>query len=384
MKICIFNNEPIETAGGAGTASFSIAKELAKSGEDVHYIVKSLGEYHEYENSGVSIYCTRSSSYRKIPIIPITIHRFLIYSFQSIIESQQLINKIKPDVFLSFGPYPSIHQFVYNLTHKKSIPYIISFRHNPLLRKTPFIPKNAKWTWKFNPLIRHATAFTSPSYRLSKDVEPHIRRKINTIPNGIDSAIYYPNDTVNIDDKLSHPIILCLSRLAPEKRVEDAILAMPKILEKYPQIILHIVGDGIEREKLTALVEKLNISKSVEFIGHISHDKVTDQYHAASIFLLPSDDEGFPNTFLEAITCGLPVVTTPVGDLEKIVPDARNGILINFQSPDEIADAICTICSDKEQYRLYSKKSLELSKNYSWCRVGKEYQQLFYDICKYK
>lgn len=379
MKVCIVNLEPIETAGGAGTASFSISKELVKMGEDVHYIVMSEDRYRESLSDGVKIYHTRSLTSRVLPMIPRVIQKYLIFSVPYTIEMQKLLNKIQPDILISFCTFPAFHTYIHNKFSKKTIPYVLSFRHDPLLRKMTFLPMWLKSSWGMNPLIKSAISFTSPSIELSNSVEPYIKHEIITIPNGIDESLYYPKlDNFSHNNKIR--VLLCLSRLAPEKRVEDAIMSMPLILEKFPDVLLRIVGDGSDREELEKLSIKLNLRDNVEFIGHVPHDKVIIEYHRASIFLLPSDNEGFPNTFLEAISCGLPVITTPVGDLKSIVPDAGNGIVVRYHSPSDIADAVCKIFSDDETYSQFSENSLKLSKEYSWKEVASRYHNLLKNI----
>lgn len=380
MKICIFNNEPIETAGGAGTASFSIAKELSKNGQDIYYIIRSLNDDNTVTRDGnLTIIRICDSRHGKLPIIPLIVHRYCVHFFKDLNKIRKILKKIQPDVFLSFNTVAAFYVMINNFGRKDKFPFIISFRHDPLLRKMFLMPKATKKLWKYHPIITSAHSFTSPSNSLAKNVEPYINRTIDVIPNGIDTSLYYPCSLQN-HDKLSRPIILCLSRLAPEKRVEDAIQAMPILLKRHPNIILRVVGDGKERESLIKLVDELNISESVEFLGHIPHNQVISQYHSATLFLLTSNDEGFPNTFLEAIACGLPVVTTPVGDLKEIVTDAHNGIVVNFQSPDEIADAISLICSNYDTYNNLSNLSLELSREYSWEEVGKVYHEYFRKI----
>lgn len=379
MKVCIFNYEQPSKAGGAGTASFSISKELVKIGVDVHYIVMSEDKYRESISEGVKIYHTRSLTYGMLSLIPRVIQSHLIFSVPYTIEVQKLLNKIQPDVLISFGTFPAFQTYIHNKFSKKTIPYVLSFRHNPLLRKITFLPMWLKSSWKINPLIKSAISFTSPSLVLSQNLEPYIKREIITIPNGIDKTLYYPKLNNSTQKNKTH-VLLCLSRLAPEKRVEDAIMAMPLILEKNPSVILRIVGDGPDREDLEKLSINLNIRENVEFIGHVPHEEIIKEYHKASIFLLPSDNEGFPNTFLEAISCGLPVITTPVGDLEYIVPDAGNGFLVNFHSPSEIADAVCKIISDDEIYNKFSEMSIGLSRKYSWKEVALLYHNHLKDI----
>lgn len=372
MRICIVNFEPLETAGGAGTSSFSIAKELAKQGQDVYYIVRSLDADITSKEHDITIIRTCLSFYEKPKIIPLKIYQYCVYPFRDVSKMRKILTNIQPDVVLSFNILPAFYVMVNNFGRKNKIPFIISFRHDPLLRRTFLLPQKAKKLWKYHPVILSASYFTSPSCSLARNIGPYIKRKIDVIPNGIDSTLYYQNYLSN-PNKLHRPIVLCLSRLSPEKRVEDAILSMPKLLEQHPHMVLRIVGDGNERDSLENLVKELNLSQSVEFVGHIPHNEVLSYYHSATVFLLPSNDEGFPNTFLEAIACGLPVVTTPVGDLNEVVTNAGNGVIVNHQSPHEIAEAISMICSDSKTYADFSNKSLELAKKYSWEEVGHEY-----------
>jgi glycosyltransferase involved in cell wall biosynthesis len=167
---------------------------------------------------------------------------------------------------------------------------------------------------------------------------PSSKEKLIHIPTFID------DDLVSAPSKLDArrplnilgaPVLLCVSRLEPEKQVNKAIEALAVIRRSLPKATLLIVGDGTETAKLRALVKSLALNGAVRFEGMVPHNQIGAYLSAADFFLLLSRWEGTSIALLEAQAMGVPAIVTDIADHRAIITDNVNGTVV---APDRIVE----------------------------------------------
>ncbi len=126
--------------------------------------------------------------------------------------------------------------------------------------------------------------------------------------------------------------ILYLSRLDRKKGIAEAIGAVAWLVARFPSVRLTIAGDGPERAGAETLAHKLG-TDCISFAGHLDDEARWHAYRRADIFLFPAVDEGMPNTVLEAMAFGLPIVTRPVGGIRDFFENERMGYITESQDP---------------------------------------------------
>lgn len=149
------------------------------------------------------------------------------------------------------------------------------------------------------------------------------------------------------------PLILSVGRLV-EKKGFPYLIEAAKILKgrgyKFKCII---VGDGTEYNKLNKLVKNYNLDKIVILTGALPFDEIMKLYKKASIFVLPciiasnNDRDGIPNTILEAMAFGIPVISTEISGIPEVIEDMKTGLLIKEKDPDALAEAIERLIKDE-------------------------------------
>jgi hypothetical protein len=150
-----------------------------------------------------------------------------------------------------------------------------------------------------------------------------------------------------------------------EKGAGVVIDSLPLILKQFPQAHLDIVGDGLALSEFKARVQALKLNHAVTFHGKVNHPTVLRLLQKADLFCYPTAaSEGFPKIVLEALACGLPVITTPVSVLPQLMNQGC-GVLLEERSPEALAAAVEKIISDKETYRLMSAQARETAAEYS-------------------
>lgn len=141
------------------------------------------------------------------------------------------------------------------------------------------------------------------------------------------------------------------------------IRAAKIVLQKIPNLIFIIIGEGALRNELEQEIKKLDLEKKFFLVGSLSNAfkylKVFD------IFCLPSVKEGFPYTLLEAMAAGLPIITTLVGGTPEIITDEVNGLIVPKEKPRQIARAIEKILNNPEMQKKLKKNNLEKIKQFS-------------------
>lgn len=155
--------------------------------------------------------------------------------------------------------------------------------------------------------------------------------------------------------------LLFLARIEKAKGIFELMEAYRLLQEKYNNLELVIAGDGREENNLKKIVKDKNI-QNVTFTGFVSGDTKVNNYLDAHIFVFPSYTEGMPNSVLEAMAFGLPVVTTPVGGLVDFFENDKHGYFIDDLKPEPFSKVVTNLLEDKEKMMSISKYNYEYAK----------------------
>lgn len=141
------------------------------------------------------------------------------------------------------------------------------------------------------------------------------------------------------------PVVLFAGKLEMRKGYQDLLQAAPLVLALFPKTQFWFAGHG-ELEAAAELAEKLGISQSIKLLGWLTEEEMSKTYDAATVFCLPSYNEGVPMVVLEAMGRGLPVVCTRVGGLPDFVQDDSNGLFVAPGDAASIASAVSQLLAD--------------------------------------
>lgn len=162
--------------------------------------------------------------------------------------------------------------------------------------------------------------------------------KITVVGNGVDTARFVPVDRDEARAALglpaNAPVLISVGGLVERKGFHRVIELLPRLCERWPGLIYLIVGgasaEGNNRPQLEQQVAQLGLGDTVRFLGSLPPDALKQPLSAADVFVLPTRNEGWANVFLEAMACGLPVVTTDVGGNREVVDRDSLGIVVPF------------------------------------------------------
>jgi glycosyltransferase involved in cell wall biosynthesis len=174
--------------------------------------------------------------------------------------------------------------------------------------------------------------------------------RIAVIPNGIDHLAFRRNrlQERTVREALGIPaqavVIGAVGRLEKQKRFDLLLEAIAELRQVHPHLLLMVIGDGSLRKTLADDAARLGLANSCRFLGH--RTDIADLHHAFDVFVQASSYEGTPNAVLEAMALETPIVATDVGGTRELVRHQIDGLLIQPNSPNELAQAIATVLAD--------------------------------------
>lgn len=142
--------------------------------------------------------------------------------------------------------------------------------------------------------------------------------------------------------------VLCVGRLVPEKGQTLLVDAVALLRDRGVDAELTLVGDGPDRAALERRRDELGLGPRVRLAGAVGQDRILDEYRAADVFCLPSFAEGIPVVLMEALSCGLPVVTTNITGVFELVRDGESGFLVAPGRAEALADALERLSRDRD------------------------------------
>jgi len=224
-----------------------------------------------------------------------------------------------------------------------------------------FLRRSAPWV---RVSMRQASALIVPSGFL-KEVFSHFGMASSIVPNIVD--IDHFSNPVRSRVALRHLLVARNLELIYDN--ETAIRAFAIVLKVYPDATLTIAGSGPLAGSLKSLVKDLGITDSVFFAGRLDRVQMAEAYRAADIALNPSLVDNMPNSVLEAMACGLPVVSTDVGGVSFIVTNDETALLVPSGSPEAMAKAILRLMNDSSLAETLVRNGLAEVKKYTWSHV---------------
>ena len=363
MKLLMLNSEYPPLGGGQGNANKAMLKEFAKTDIQVDLITASSGKKHKEINGKIRLFFLNIGKNEKNFLFQSS-KELITYSvkswrFAAKLIKQSISKKAKYDAIIAWSGVPAGF-IAMTLSFIFRIPYIVLLRGADV----PFYDKRwakldkfvfrflSPYIWKNSLLtIANSQSLRELAYKTSR------KKKIDLIYNGIDLERY----TNKSDIKISPKQIIAVGRLSKIKGFDLLIQAVAAI--KTPCQLV-IAGDGPEKENLENLAKMLGIEKKVIFTGRLEKQQLIHFYQESSIFCMSSYNEGMSNAMLEAIACGLPVVTTQVGGAAELVKG--NGVIVPCGDSFALQSALETLLTDSQRLKQCSERSLQIASEFSW------------------
>jgi glycosyltransferase involved in cell wall biosynthesis len=223
-----------------------------------------------------------------------------------------------------------------------------------------------------------ATVICAESQREVLTAEGVDPGKIVYIPNGIPlqeitAAAAHPPSRASLGIDGDGPIVIQVGVFRPEKNQIGGIETVAALRERIPDAQLALVGDGDDRVEVEDKATALDARGWAHFVGF--REDIAALFGAADLMLLPSISDALPITVLEAMTAGVPVVATDVGDVGATLGEA--GICVPHPDPAELAAACATVLTDPARRERMAAVGRERSEAFGATEMGRRYADLF-------
>jgi L-malate glycosyltransferase len=212
---------------------------------------------------------------------------------------------------------------------------------------------------------RRATTLllSTPAAASRLAIDPSPGMHVREISPGIDDRAWVPGaDTTGQD-------VLFLANLEVRKGIHLALDAFERLVPRLPAARLIVAGRGPELEAVQRRISSTPALARVELLGHLPRDQVMATMQNSDVYCLPSYDEPFGMTALEAMACAKPVVATAAGGLDHLVPDA-GGRKVPPGDAAALAEALYEVLADPERRHAMGRHNRQVVKQrYAWARV---------------
>ena len=402
MKILFVNHFPL-TGSGSGVYTANLAKSLTRLGHETAIVFPENREnYEKYD--GITLYPVFFKNDTDIPNVNqldmnfpcFTTHPRSIFNFRDMTQEQKLTyekafsNKLN-QVIEEFKPDIVHAQHIWTLagisatccqTH--NLPLIVTCHGTDLMGINDETQRNENWgiNWA-NHSVSYAdyvVTISKDSNALTESLFPMAKDKTIWIRNGVDSHVFYMDNTINPKTVLNNlgiekdykNIISFVGKLTNFKGV-DVLLDSAAIYENSDTLTL-IAGDGELRPSLEEQSRRLNL-KNVVFLGNQPQSILKGIYNIANCSIVPSRREPFGLVAAEAMLCGAPVIATNQGGLPDFVtPDV--GILVDVEDSKGLANAINSILSGD---KVFDRQSIanKIKESYSQDSLIHKFEDLY-------
>lgn len=307
MNIGIFTDTYFPQVSGVATSIRTLKDDLERKGHHV-YIFTTTDPGVDKEEVEPNIF-----RFGSVPFISFTDRRVAVRGlFHALEVAKELdLDLVHTQTEFSMGwigkfvaknlKIPCVH--TYHTMYEDYLHYVLN---GHLLK--PYHVKQFVRTF-----VSHMDGVVAPSQRVTETLRHYgVKIPIRVIPTGIDLKMYdrpEPERVVQLRSELGYtletPVMMTLSRLASEKRIDQVLSVFPALVKAVPGLQFMIVGDGPEREELEALAQSLGVKDAVKFVGEVKHDQISPYYQLANLFVSSSDTETQGLTYIEAMAAGL-------------------------------------------------------------------------------
>ncbi len=326
------------TYGGSGAIATELGQALARNGHKIHFISYSIPFRLQEYNQNIS--------FHDVEVMPYPLFKYPPYTLALAAKMAAVAEDAELDILhVHYAiPHATCAYLARNMIKSRDVKVITTLHGTDITLVGS--DKSFYQITKFS--IEESHGVTAVSESLKKDTISlfGIENNIRVIPNFVDTRRFQRQagrcDIKNIvghDEK----IILHVSNLRPVKRVTDVIRMYVKVKPKIKSKLL-IVGEGPDRVPAQELASELGLRDSVVFLGQ--QEGIDDILSCADLYLLPSEQESFGLSALEAMSCEVPVIGTNVGGVPELVEHGINGFITEVGDVEKMAEHAIEILSD--------------------------------------
>ena len=364
------------TYGGGGVIATELGKELALRAHEVHFISYALPFRLSHYIENIVFHEVEMSNY--------PLFEFPLYSLSLASKMVEVAEFEKLDLLhVHYAiPHATSAYLAKQMLSKNRDLKIFTTLHGTditLVGLEPSFLPLVKFSIEQSDGVTSVSRFLKEKTLTNYSCEADIR----VIPNFVDTEFFKPGNNGDFKKTLApngEKILVHTSNFRPVKRVPDTIKIFEKVQKEIPSKLI-LIGDGPDRSECERLSRQLDLCDKVKFLG--KQDGLVEILSSSDLFLIPSQSESFGLAALEAMACGLPVISSSVGGLPELVKHNETGFIAEIGDVDRMAKYTLELLSNEKKYKLFSENSRQRAVNkFDTSKVVPLYEEYYEQILK--
>jgi N-acetyl-alpha-D-glucosaminyl L-malate synthase BshA len=365
------------TYGGSGVVATELGKSLAARGHDIHFITYNRPIRLDLFSEHIFYHEVRTPNY---PL-------FEFHPYESALASTMVDVARFQNLDLFHVHYAIPHASVAHLAkqiledgYNIRVPVITTLHGTDitLVGKDPSFAPVVKFS------IEKSDGVTAVSDFLRKDTIDHFntQNEIRVIPNFIDLDRFAPQNKDHFRQLVAREgekLLIHTSNFRKVKRIDDVIKAFAKVQEALPAKLL-MVGDGPERISAENLCREMRLCDHIHFLGN--QNAVEEIYALGDAFLIPSGSESFGLSALEAMACGVPVISSNAGGLPEVNIHGETGFVSEVGDYEDMANNAIALLKNEKLWSKISAGAKAVAETFSTESIVPEYESYYKEVIK--
>lgn len=361
------------TFGGSGVLATELGMALSEKGHEVHFIT--------YQQP-VRLHFHPNVYYHEVSVPAYPLFDFAPYETVLTGTMVDVISNNNLDILhVHYAiPHASAAYFAMQILKKtgRDIPFITTLHGTDIT----LVGRDPKYMPVVTFSMNESSAITAVSENLRQETFKffEVEKKIHVITNFVDTHRFQHSDKEHFKKMLApngERILAHVSNFRKVKRVEDVIRVFEKVRKVIPSKLL-MIGDGPERPNAEELCRNIDLCDDIRFLG--KQEQVDEILSITDLFILPSEYESFGLAALEAMACGVPVISTNTGGLPEInVPDVT-GYLSDVGDIDSMAEGALKILENDKILHQFKERALKHTKNFERAKIVPLYENLYIKV----
>jgi N-acetyl-alpha-D-glucosaminyl L-malate synthase BshA len=363
------------TFGGSGVVATELGKYLAQKGHEVHFITYSQPVRLAHFTKNIYYHEVSVSDY---PLFDYEPYETVLASKIVDVVKYEKLNVLHVHYAIPHASAAFMAKQILQ-TQGITIPFVTTLHGTDIT----LVGRDSSFEPVISFCINQSDAVTAVSDSLKQDTYAHFntKRHIQVIPNFMRvRGEGLPEKDMDLRDryaKRDEPILCHISNFRKVKRVEDVLLVFEKVRKERPCKLLFI-GDGPERHTVEELCRKLKLCDDVTFVGKVRETR--NVLEISDLFLLTSETESFGLAALEAMSNGVPVISTNTGGIPEVNEHGKSGMLSNVGDVSDMARNALHILSTPEQHMAFRIGALGRAKHFRIEKIVCQYEQLYFSL----
>jgi N-acetyl-alpha-D-glucosaminyl L-malate synthase BshA len=362
------------TYGGSGVVATELGKALADRGHQVHFVSNSLPARLDVFRENLYFHEVSMVHY------PLFEHSPYVLALTG--KLVEVVREQKLDLLHVHYAIP--HATAAHLAREILAGQGIRVKVITTLHGTDItlVGKDPNYAPVVSFAIQQSDAVTAVSDFLRDETHRYFdcRKKVITVPNFVDLHRFTPSVRPGLRERFcpeGHRLLIHISNFRRVKRIDRVVEWFHRISNQVPSSLL-MVGDGPELPRAEQSVREGGLSGKVHFIGR--QDPVESLLGVSDLLLLPSETESFGLAALEALACGVPVMSSDAGGLPELIEDGRGGILVSENGQAQGIERAVALLSDPSKLDQFRQASIRRASNYSLERILPLYEALYRQV----